>query len=141
MYNEVLAGEIRHKLSFATRFNAFQEFVYPACWTDGHLEGGIPEGAVIQLDPKLDLTPFGLTPEEMVVAKALQKYGMVNVDNAAGQPIYAEGLWGHPGKTWKGKLREWDGGINSIPYDHYRVLKVENVVKMGDARSLYQPVF
>lgn len=135
MYNEVLAGEIRHKLSFASRYAAFREFTYPASWTDGYVKGGIPEGSVIQLDPNLDLSTFDLTPEETVVAKALQKYGMVLVDVAKGQPIYAEGLWAYPDKTWKGKLREWDGGINNIPYKHYRVLKVTNVINKGDSRS------
>jgi hypothetical protein len=134
MYEEVMQGEIRHKLSCATRFNALQEFVYPAAWTDGYLEGGIPEGAVIQLDPELDLDQFDLLEGEKVVARALQKYGMVVVDNAGGSPIYAEGLWGHPGKSWEGILREWEGGINSIPLDHYRVLKVGETIKMGDAR-------
>ena len=135
MYEEVMAGEIRHKLACATRYAAYKEFVYPASWTDGYVSGGIPEGAVIQLDPDLDLTPFGLTAEETVVANALKKYGMIIVDVAQGQPIYAEGLWGHPEKSWKGKLREWDGGINSIPYDRYRILQVKDVQHMGDERS------
>ena len=135
MYDEVMSGEIRHKLSCATRYAAYKEFVYPASWTDGFIKGGIPEGAVIQLDPDLDLTPFDLTPEETVVARALQKYGMVIVDVAQGQPIYAEGLYAHPDKSWEGKLRDWDGGINSIPYDHYRIIKVVNAVFKGDERS------
>jgi hypothetical protein len=134
LYDEVMSGKIEHKLACATRFNAKQEFVYPASWTDGFVEGGIPEGAVIQLDPGLDLDRFGLWPGEKVVARALQEYGMVVVDAAGGSPIYAEGLWGHPGKSWEGVLREWDGGINSIPYDHYRVLKLPETIKRGDAR-------
>lgn len=134
-YDEVMAGEIRHKLSCATRYAAYKEFVFPASWTDGFVEGGIPEGAVIQLDPDLDLSLFSLTTEETAVAWALQKYGMVIVDVAQGQPIYAEGLWEHPDKSWEGKIRDWDGGINSIPYDHYRVLKIENVQFKGDERS------
>jgi len=134
MYDEVLSGKIRHKLSCATRFNAKQEFVYPATWTDGFVTNGIPEGAVIQLDPELDLEQFDLLPGEMAVARALQEYGMVVVDGAGGSPIYAEGLWGHPGKSWDGILREWEGGINSIPLDHYSVLKVGKTVKKGDAR-------
>ena len=135
MSDEVMSGEIRHKLSCATRYGAFQEFIFPATWTDGIVVGGIPEGAVIQLDPKLDLSRFKLTKEETIVAKALQKYGMVVVDMAQGQTIYAEGLWGHPGKSWDGKLREWDGGISDIPYQCYRILKVKNTVHRGDARS------
>ena len=138
MYEEVAAGEIRHKLSFGSRYVALQEFACPpAIWTDGVVPGGIPEGSVIQLDPKLDLSKFDLTPEEKIVAIALQKYGMVLVDGAGGQPIYVEGLYGHHGKSWKGKLREWGKkGINSIPYDNYRVLKAEKIVYKGDAKSL-----
>jgi len=135
-YDEVMSGEIRHKLSCATRFAAKQTFVYPASWTDGYVEGGIPEGAVIQLDPELDLNHFELTPEERVIAKALQVYGMVVVDIAQGQPLYAEGLWAHPDKSWEGKLSEWeDRGINSIPYKHYRVLEITNPVHRGDIRT------
>ena len=134
MYDEVIAGKISHKLSCATRFNAKQEFVYPASWTDGFIEGGIPEGAVIQLDPDLDLGQFGLHKGEIVIARALQEYGMVVVDVAGGSPIYAEGLWGHPGKSWEGILREWDSGINDISLDHYRILKLPETVKKGDAR-------
>jgi len=135
MYDEVISGEIKHKLSCATRYAAYREFVYPASWTDGFTEGGIPEGAVIRLKPELDLTQFNLTKEETVIAKALQKYGMVVVDIAEGQPIYAEGLWGYPNKSWEGKLHEWDGGINSIPYKHYQVMKVENAIHKGDTRT------
>ena len=60
---------------------------------------------------------------------------MVVVDVAQGQPIYAEGLWGHTDKSWEGILREWEGSINSIPYGHYRIQKVANVINKGDARS------
>ena len=135
-YDEVMNGKIEHKLSCATRFAAAQVHVYPASWTDGYVEGGIPEGAVIQLDPNLDLSLFELTSEELVIAKALQEYGMVIVDIAQGQPLYVEGLWGQPDKSWEGKLSEWeDKGINSIPYKHYRVLKVENPINRGDIRT------
>ncbi len=139
-YDEVMAGEIRHKLSCASRYAGYKEFTYPAAWTDGFTEGGIPEGAVIQLDPELDLGMFNLTPEEIVVAKALQEYGMVVVDVAGGQPIYAEGLYHDPDRTWDGKLREWEdtAGINSIPFDHYRVLKIKEPVYKGDARSRHK---
>ncbi len=140
MYDEVLEGEIRHKIAAASRFCAYREFVFPAAWTDGFTEGGIPEGSVIQLDPNLDLNKFDLTKEEKIVCKAIQKYGMVLVDIAEGQAIYAEGLWGHPGKSWKGKLRKV-GGISQIPYNCYKVLKVTNSVKKGDGRSKFETVW
>ena len=133
MYAEIEAGEIKHKLACATRVNAYQEHVYPAIWTDGFIIGGIPEGSVIQLDPNLDLTAFNLFPEELVIAKAMQKYGMVVVDIAGANTLYGEGLWGHPQKSWDGKVREIDGGISSIPVNHYRILKIENRIKKGDS--------
>lgn len=132
MYNEVISGEINHKLACATRVNAYQEHVYPAIWTDGFIIGGIPEGAVIQLDPSLELSKFDLTLEEIVLAKAMQKYGMVVSDIAGSNTLYGEGLWSHPEKTWEGKLRGI-GGISTIPLDHYRVLKINNRIKKGDS--------
>ncbi len=137
MYDEVASGEIAHKIACATHFNAYKEFTFPAVWTDGHYPGGIPEGAVIQLDPSLDLSRFDLLPGERVVARALQVYGMVNVDNAGGSPLYGENLNHDPkGRSWKGILWEWDGGIVSIPLEHFRVLKLGPVVHNGDAKLL-----
>ncbi len=135
MYDEVKAGEIRHKLSIACRFSALQEFVFPAAWTDGFTKGGIPEGAVIQLKPGLNINMFGLTDGEKVVARALQRYGAVVVDVAGGSPLYAENLSYDSTRTWTGILREWEGGINNIPIENYRILKVENVIHMGDVRT------
>lgn len=132
MYDDVVAGEINHKLACALRFVALKEYVYPAIWTDGNYPGGVPEGSVIQLDPRLDLTQFDLLPGELAVAKALQKYGMVVVDFAAGNVLYGEGLWIYPDKTWEGLLRDWDAGICSIPLDNYRVLKNDSIQTGGD---------
>lgn len=141
MYDEVMAGEIRHKIAAASRFCAYKEFVFPAAWTDGFTEGGIPQGTVLQLDPALDLSQFDLTREERIVCIALQRYGMVLVDIAQGQPIYAEGLWGHPGKSWDGKLEHGENGITKIPFRHYRVLASGPVTRQGDGRSKFAPVW
>ena len=132
MHDEVIAGKIKHKLAFAIRFAAFQEFVYPASWCDGIVLGGIPEGAILQLDPGLDLGQFHLSPGELVVARALQEYGMVLVDMAEGPPIYAEGLWDHPDKSWKGVLPRQAEGLKEIKFDYFRILKVGTTVKKGD---------
>lgn len=132
MHDEVLAGKIRHKLAFAIRFAAFQEFIYPASWADGIVLGGIPEGAVLQLDPKLDLGQFHLTSGELVVARALQEYGMVLVDMAEGPPIYVEGLWDQPDKSWEGVLPTQAAGLKEIKFEYFRVLKVGETVKKGD---------
>ena len=132
MLDEVAEEHLRHKLACATRFNAYKEFVFPACWTDGHRDGGLPEGAVIQLDPGLDLSQFKLTAGERVVARAFQTYGAVNVDNAGGNSLYAESLMSRPGKNWNGILTAT--GLMAIPMKHYRVLKLGEIIHMGDSR-------
>ncbi len=136
-YDEVMSGEIRHKLCGALRFVAYQEYVFPATWTDGNFDGGIPEGATIQLDPNLDLSQFDLTKEELVVAKALQAYGFVVIDFSEGSTIRAEWLGGQKEKSWDNVLRGWSvsGGIKTIPVEHYRVLKVKNLQKGGDRKK------
>ena len=133
MHEEIMAGEIRHKLAFATWHNAYKQFVAPATWTDGFRDGGIPEGAVMQLDPKLSPDDFKLSPAGRAIFRALQVYGMVNVDNARGNAIYGEGLYGHKDKSWEGVLDPFE--FRQIPLKHYRVLKLENVIPMGDSRE------
>ena len=136
-YDEVKSGAIRHKIAGALRFVAFQEFTYPATWTDGNFDGGIPEGAVIQLDPDLDLTQFGLTKEEIIVAKALQEYGFVVIDFAEASTIRAEYIDYSKTKSWYGILRGWSepGGIKTIPVKNYRVIEVKNIQKGGDRKK------
>ncbi len=133
-YDEVKSGEIRHKIAGALRFVAYQEYTYPATWTDGNFKGGIPEGAVVQLDPELDITQFGLTKGELVVAKALQEYGFVVIDFAEATTIRAEYIDDRKDKSWDGIIRGWNkpGGLKTIPVKHYSVLKVNNVQKGGD---------
>lgn len=132
MHHEVVAGRIEHKLSFAARHNAYQEFAFPATWTDGRFPGGLPEGAVLQLDPDLDLDPFDLKPGARVICRALQEYGMVNVDGAAGTAVYAEGLYADPTRSWDGLFDEEE--LKRIPLDHFRVLLLPPVTARGDAR-------
>jgi len=138
MHKEVKDGEINHKIACANRFVAYKQHVFPAIWTDGMLEGGIPEGSVIQLDPKLDLSQFKLLEGEIVIAKALQKYGAVVVDFASGSVLYGELLSKNSAKTWDGLVREWDGGINSIPVKHYRVLKLGKIINKGDGKRFFK---
>ena len=76
MHHEVLAGRIEHKVALAARYNGYQVFTFPATWTDGRYAGGLPEAAVVQLDPDLDLSPFGLTDGAKVICRALQEYGL-----------------------------------------------------------------
>lgn len=130
MYEEMMEGRIEHKLACACERVGLLEFQYPpAVWTDGSCPNGIPEGALLQLDPGLDLETFGLSREEKIVAKALQEYGAVMTDYAGGVTLYGEGLWSHKGKSWKGVLDE--EGLRKIPFRHYRFIESGTKVEKG----------
>lgn len=131
MHAEILEGRIEHKLAFATQASGFQRFVSPpVAWTDGGWRRGLPQGAVLQLDPALDLEPYRLSEKAMVVARALQEYGAVCVDVAGGHPLFAEGLYGDPRKrTWSGLLKGDD--LIEIRMPNFRVLKMEKVIYEG----------
>lgn len=131
MQDELRSGRIDHKLAFATGCNAYQQYVWPATWTDGFTEGGLPEGCVIQLDPSLDLARFKLTPAGLAIACALQVYGAVNVDVAGGTVLYAEGLYGQDSRSWDGLLT--GDVLRGIDIRHYRVLKTPPVKSGGKA--------
>ena len=131
MHDEVLAGRIRHKLAFATQCSALQRFVHPpACWTDGGWPEGLPEGAVVQREPSLDLESLDLSPAAKVVARALQEYGAVNVDVCGGHALYGQGLYADPLKrTWNGLLEE--NALVGLKLRHYRVLRMDGIVSQG----------
>jgi hypothetical protein len=131
---EVAAGRIEHRLAFSTPCSALGRFIHPpAIWTDGPWPDGIPEGAVVQLDPALDLDPFALTSGARAVARALQEYGAVNTDTGGGNALYGEGLWAQPGRQWAGLLT--DTALMRIPLKHYRVLRLANVITRGMSHS------
>ena len=129
LHDEIVAGRIEHKIAMATQASALQQFVYPpATWTDGGWEGGLPEGATIQLDPSFDIS--SLPPAARTVAGALQEYGAVNVDVCGGHVIYAQGLHGDPlGRSWDGLLT--GESIVHIPLSNYRVLEMGTLIPKG----------
>ncbi len=134
MLDEIQAGRIEHKLAYATWQNALKKFVSPAAWTDGFREEGLPEGAVMQINPALHPEDFGLSDAGKVVFRALQEYGMVNVDNARANTLYAEGCYGQPDKSWEGILPEHE--FEKVPLECYRVLKLGDIVEMGDHKKV-----
>jgi hypothetical protein len=79
---EMAAGQIDHALAFVMQHGKSGGPVSPATASDGWSTnaGAVPEGAHVQLDPSLNLDSLGLTPWQKTVARALQVYGMYNID-------------------------------------------------------------
>lgn len=133
---ELAAGRIEHKLfcSLDPEANSNAGPVAPATESDGlssHPDA-IPEGAVLQLDPALDLDALGLTPVEKIVARAMQEYGIVHGDNNGGGSIMVYGV--HPlsysENPWPALMNQepetWNGYVlfRKIPVDRLRILKL-----------------
>ena len=133
---EVLKGDIRHALAFGCPVNrkstspdTKEELCSPpAQRTDGEGIGTqyIPEGARLQLDPALDLDTLKLSPGTLVIAKALQVYGMYNVDSASTCSLYFQNV-GTDGGKWNQIGNFMD--LQNIPLNRFRVLKCEIVVR------------
>lgn len=131
---EVQAGEIRHALAFGCPINRRSRSLDtgeelcspPAQRTDGEGIGAqyIPEGARLQLDPALDLQTLKLSPGTLVIARALQVYGMFDVDSASTCSLYFQNVGADRGK-WRQIGDFMD--LQNIPLNRFRVLKCEIV--------------
>jgi hypothetical protein len=124
-YDEVQFGEINHVLKIAVPTTKCQH-VFPMvrdeCGTGATFAP--PEGTRIRIRPSVDLKSRGLSPAELVVARALQEYGAVIGDQSGGpvslkvQNTMAEGR----GQMWLGVLST--DSLASIPLDDYEVIEL-----------------
>ncbi|MBY9068508.1 hypothetical protein K1X12_16550 [Hyphomonas sp. WL0036] len=95
--DEIKAGRIDHALAFAYPAPRTGQFVSPAADalpasdTRPANHFGLPLGARIQLDPNYDIENTRLSPTGKVIARALQEYGAILVDDAGAITLFAEG--------------------------------------------------
>jgi hypothetical protein len=122
---EIERGRIDHALVFAYPYTT-SAYVAPATRSDGHTTtpGALPIGARLRLDPALDLSTLGLSRTELVIARALQEYGMVLGDTSGGFTLYAAhplGLGYDPYQQLFGTTSDW-ASLAKIPKDRFQVL-------------------
>jgi Bacterial Ig domain len=91
---EIAQGRIDHALAFAYNYPK-NTFVYPATKSDGlsTADPNLPEGARLQLDPSIPavtIQSWGCTDACLVIARAMQVYGMYVVDNSGRDKVYTE---------------------------------------------------
>lgn len=125
--HELEAGEINHALIFSYDHTKSGGPVAPATESDGTGDDAwcIPEGALVRLDPNLDLSTLGLNAYETTIATCLQKYGMYCADDGGGVSLYAinplscknnpyENIWGD----------ETYVDLSKIPVDQFQVMSL-----------------
>ena len=124
---EIAAGEIPHALFFSTNMAAEDDLRFPAVKTDGSNMDGvatpIQEGARVQLDPSIDLGAIpGITPFELTVGRALQRYGAYAGDNGGARMAvifeYVPGMGPYLAAGATGDYYR----MPHIPWDRLRVL-------------------
>lgn len=123
--DEIEAGVINHPLVFAYNPAGSAHVYPPASTSDGpravnEHHWGIPEGALVQLDPQLDLDSLKLDRPARIIAQALQTYGMYLCDGAGGLVLYAENFPFVEPSPWDGLL-SFDTPLQ-IPLDRMHVL-------------------
>ena len=101
----------------------------PATDSDGisTRSDAIPEGALLQLNPDLDLDSLSLAAYEKTIAKALQEYGMLLVDRGGDDGIAVQAV--NPISVTS---NPYDGilpdllypPLTNIPLTQFRVLKM-----------------
>jgi hypothetical protein len=122
---ELQAGRIDHALMFAFPTTRAGGPVLPATASDGKTvdPNAIPQGARVQLDPDLDLDTLDLTPTERVIARALQRYGMLLGDTGGALSLYAVGAQSFAEYPYGGFLEPTDVTyLSGIPVSRFRVL-------------------
>lgn len=126
-YDDVKRGSIDHALVFAYPKTRSGGPVAPATKSDGQTGGddAIPQGARLRLDPSINLNSLGLNRYELMIARAMQRYGMILGDTSGGFTIYAQHPQSVPGGSYGGLLPDstWID-LSKIPTDRLQVMKL-----------------
>jgi hypothetical protein len=131
---DIERGRIDHAIAFAYPTPS-PDHIYPATKSDGpgDPDADLPEGARLRLDPSLDdddLRELGLDDTGIVIARAMQEYGLILIDIAGRPKIYAEY---DDTAGWNGQLTE--DTVSAIPIDSFEVIDWEGDVE----RPVAQP--
>jgi hypothetical protein len=129
--SEIENRDIPHALALQSKFACAKVFVAPAIKTDGKYREAdcVPEGALIRLDPALDLNALALTPAVRTVARAMQAYGAYVIDTSSA-PLgvsfeldptatrdFIGGIYEQAGLRW-----DADDSLRGVPLDRLQVI-------------------
>ncbi|CAM4012383.1 hypothetical protein [Smaragdicoccus niigatensis] len=128
---DIQNGYIPHALQLVTDNACRDTYQWPATKTDGPSTRWdcLPEGALVQLDPSVDLTKYSMPAGVRLIAQAFQQYGGYVVDKS-GTPLgvvferASDATSNYPGSVYYNAGFQWDYfGMTGFPLDKLRVLK------------------
>ncbi|HEX8646027.1 MAG TPA: carbohydrate-binding domain-containing protein [Thermoleophilaceae bacterium] len=130
---EIRRGVIDHAVDFGvTAPRGRDGWCWPAQRTDRKLTSrapeAIPAGTRFRLPASLNIDALPITPYAKILAKAVQKYGMVARDSAGLVTFYAEN-WGPTGSDPYGSLfggppnARPGGALANFPWDQLQVIE------------------
>jgi hypothetical protein len=123
---ELEAGQINHALAFSIPDTERGVYTWPASRTDGTTTGlaAIPAGTHFRIAPNVDLSSLHLTPAGLIIARAVQHYGMIVRDTGGSVAFYAEDpttTTGDPyGQLFGGEYP--DQVLRNFPWNHLEVV-------------------
>jgi hypothetical protein len=128
---EIARGQIDHALIFSYPLTSAAGFVAPATESDGTANepDAIPEGALLQLDPRLDVSSF--PRYERIIARALQRYGMYLADTGQRNvSLFAVSGQSYAHNPYRTLMPGGDySPLGDIPLTRFRVIKHGLVVR------------
>ncbi|WP_152669135.1 discoidin domain-containing protein [Paenibacillus sp. DMB20] len=127
---EIAQGRIEHAITFTSPRTRKGWYSAPALQGDGRDSNpySIPEGALLQLDPSINIdTTYPDWPEwKKTIAKAAQEYGMYCVDTSGAMTIRGESNDSRHYDAWeKAGVTADSSGLGDFPWESLRVLKME----------------
>jgi hypothetical protein len=127
--DELRQGHIDHALAFALpHARLYTSWSWPAQRSDGDLDDpdAIPEGTRFRLDPTLDIDALGLPPVSAMIAKAVQRYGMVLRDKAGSLSFYAEDPTQFGANPYPALFGTWPNVMLArFPWDRLQALRLD----------------
>jgi hypothetical protein len=127
--SELKAGVINHVVAAALPETLLQWWwSWPAQRSDGNSVDPyqIPEGARLRLPASLDVTKLGLTRTGTIIARAIQKYGMVIRDRAGAVVLYMQDPVSMQTNPYPGLIGMDNAAVlNNFPWDKMQVLQTQ----------------
>lgn len=93
-WDQVASGAVRHVLKIASGPDVADRYIFPMVGSDGHYRGKDPavppEGIRLRLRPNLRLASLDLSPQALVIARAIQRYGVYIGDSGSRTTLKVE---------------------------------------------------